>query len=49
MKEYIIVYYDNKFHKFANITYGGVSKSQVIDKFMNETPKDFAIINIIEL
>ena len=49
MKKYIIVYYDNRFHKFADIEYEGMSKSEVIDKFMNETPKDFAIINIIEL
>lgn len=49
MKEYIIAYYDNKFHKFANIKYGGVSKSQVVQKFINNTPNDFTIINIIEL
>lgn len=49
MKDYIIVYYDNKFHKFANITYGGISKSQVVQRFINNTPADFTIINIIEL
>lgn len=49
MKDYIIAYYDNKFHRFANINYSGISKSQVVQKFMDETPSDFAIINIIEL
>lgn len=49
MKKYIVVYYDNKFHKFADTEYEGISKSEVIHKFINETPKDFALINIIEL
>ena len=49
MKKYIVVYYDNMFHKFANTEYEGISKSEVIHKFISETPKDFVIINIIEL
>ena len=49
MKKYIVVYYDNELHTFANTEYEGISKSEVIHKFISETPKDFAIINIIEL
>ena len=46
---WIIVYYDNTFKKFGNIEYFNVSKSEAIEKFTKETPKEFALINIIQL
>lgn len=49
MKKYIVVYYDNEVHTFANIEYEGISKSEVIYKFISKTHNYFAIINIIEL
>jgi len=46
---WIIVYYDNKFKRFGNFKSSNVTKSEDIQQFENTTPKDFAIINIIEL
>lgn len=46
---WLIVYYDNAFKRFGNFECSNVTKSEAIQQFNDKTPKDFVIINIIEL
>ena len=50
MKNYLIVYFDNRFRRFGNTVIDKESsKTDAIDIFNKTYPTDFCIINVIEL